>query len=147
MTEYKYIEPIFVVAAALLLITIPYYTLNYQPHRDAVAINVVGYNPFGLEPGVWLINEGGWNFRDTNKKKNEIVVTEGETVTLYITSVDLVHGFYLPFYNISEMIYPGKVKIVKFVADHSGEFPFRCNVRSCGFGHLEMKGKLIVEPR
>ncbi|MFQ5801093.1 MAG: cupredoxin domain-containing protein, partial [Candidatus Hydrothermarchaeales archaeon] len=77
---------------------------------------------------------------------NVIRVKQGEVVTLRLTSMDVVHGFNLSYYNIFETLYPGKITTVEFVADKSGEFEFYCSARSCGLGHLEMKGTLIVEP-
>ena len=48
------------------------------------------------------------------------------------------------YFNVSEMLEPGKTVSVEFVADKQGTFSFFCNV-FCGSGHGNMKGTLIVK--
>jgi cytochrome c oxidase subunit II len=80
-----------------------------------------------------------WEF-----EPSEITVQKGDTVRLTISSVDVAHGFALADFGISEFLAPGKTSTVEFVADKVGRFSFFCNV-SCGRGHREMNGLLIVE--
>lgn len=68
----------------------------------------------------------------------------GDEVTLNITSVDVLHGFGLPDFGVSQNLEPGKTTVVKFTANKKGTFSFFCSV-FCGEGHKEMKGTLIVE--
>ena len=135
-------EILFIIAVVLVLTALPYLILSWQPKAKGRVINVAGYNLADPDPGVWVISEGR---PFSNDRANEIRVKQGEFVTLRLTSMDVVHGFKLPDYNISERLYPGDTVSVEFLASESGEFEFYCNVRSCGRGHLEMKGKLIVE--
>jgi heme/copper-type cytochrome/quinol oxidase subunit 2 len=74
-----------------------------------------------------------------------IEVKKGETVVLQLTSSDVVHGFSMKGYGIfiNDGIQPGKPVIVKFVADHVGNFDFSCNA-ICGKYHEKMKGILRV---
>jgi len=73
-------------------------------------------------------------------------VYKGQTITLNITTLDRKHGLKLDAYNINEVIEPGKVTTVTFVADKTGEFPFKCSVL-CGTGHFNMNGVLkVVNP-
>lgn len=75
-----------------------------------------------------------------------IRVTEGETVRLRLTSADVVHGFALKAYGIElDEVYPGKVKVIDFVADKPGTFLFNCTI-VCNAGHRHMEGEIIVEP-
>jgi cytochrome c oxidase subunit 2 len=73
-----------------------------------------------------------------------IKVSEGDTVTLKIRSVDVEHGFSLPAFGVNEDLSPGKEVEVTFVADKKGTYAFFCNVY-CGSGHSEMSGSLVVE--
>jgi cytochrome c oxidase subunit 2 len=75
---------------------------------------------------------------------NTIIVNQGDTVKLTITSVDVTHGFNLPAFGIKEILDPGKTVRVEFVADKEGTFTFACHI-PCGRGHGTMNGKLIVE--
>jgi heme/copper-type cytochrome/quinol oxidase subunit 2 len=135
-------EILFIFAVALILTAIPYLILSWQPQGKGRVINVAGYNLADPDPGVWVVGEGRPFTVDT---VNEIRVKKGEQITLRLTSMDVVHGFTLPGYNISKILYPGGVAVVEFIAFESGEFEFYCSARSCGRGHLEMKGTLIVE--
>ena len=73
-----------------------------------------------------------------------IIVNEGDTVILHITSVDVTHGFKLSAFGISEELREGETIDIEFVADQKGTFNFRCHI-SCGSGHSGMDGQLIVE--
>ncbi|MFQ6136892.1 MAG: hypothetical protein ACE5PM_06900 [Candidatus Hydrothermarchaeales archaeon] len=145
MVKLDLLELLFIATVVLILTALPYYILTYASQDSEKTIKIAGYNLADEDPGVWLVHEGRWDF--SKKSDSEIRVKQGETVALRITSMDVVHGFKLPGYNISEVIYPGEVKMVKFVADKSGEFLFYCSVPSCGLGHINMTGKLVVEPR
>lgn len=72
-----------------------------------------------------------------------ITVNKGDRVKLTVTSVDVAHGFALPDFKINERLDPGKTVVIEFVADKTGTFTFYCSV-SCGSGHRDMAGKLIV---
>ncbi len=74
-----------------------------------------------------------------------ITVKKGDTVVLELTSSDVVHGFSMKGYGVfvNDGIQPGKPVIVKFVADHAGNFAFSCNA-ICGKYHEKMKGILRV---
>ncbi len=74
----------------------------------------------------------------------QITVNRGDKVKLTIKSTDVTHGFFLPAFNVSKSLEPGKEIVAEFTADQAGEFPFYCNV-FCGSGHSDMKGKLIVK--
>lgn len=93
----------------------------------------------GTEPGAIELVAFQWGWTPET-----ITVKEGEKVTLRITSSDVVHGFGLPDYGIEELVYPGKITRVTFVADKAGEFTFVCT-SFCGVGHFEMRGTLKVE--
>lgn len=75
---------------------------------------------------------------------SEIRVKQGETVRLKIKSLDVIHGFALPDFNVDQQLEPGKEVTVEFVADKKGTFIFMCSVL-CGSGHSDMKGTLVVE--
>jgi heme/copper-type cytochrome/quinol oxidase subunit 2 len=138
------LEKLFVLTAVSILILIPYGLVTYQPRESGRTLYIVGQNPVGEAPGKWSVNEEGWDFRGNEKSLDEIILKQGEKVTLKITSIDVVHVFTLREYGILEDIYPGEIKTIELVADKEGEFEYYCK-RGCGLGHLEMKGKIVVE--
>ncbi len=77
---------------------------------------------------------------------NRIRVPVGSTVTFYLTSKDVQHGFLLQHTNLNVMVLPGQVSKLTAHFDQPGEYPFICH-EYCGIGHQAMFGKVIVESR
>ncbi len=75
---------------------------------------------------------------------NEIRVPAGSTVTFYVTSQDVLHGFKLEKTNINMMIIPGQVSTLTAKFDKPGTYNFICH-EYCGQLHHTMYGQLIVE--
>lgn len=80
-----------------------------------------------------------WEFQPAS-----ITVNKGDLVQLSITSIDVSHGFGLPDFGVSTVLRPGQTTNVEFVADKVGRYTFFCIV-SCGLGHSNMRGILIVQ--
>lgn len=80
---------------------------------------------------------------------SDITLKVGDEVTLYLTNIDkvqdLTHGFGLPDYNIQFVINPQETKSVTFKVDKPGVFWFYCT-NFCHALHLEMRGRIMVEP-
>lgn len=76
---------------------------------------------------------------------NVIRANVGDTILIHLTSRDVSHGFYLDGYGIQERVEAGQTKEIRFVADRSGTYRFRCAV-TCGALHPFMIGQLVVEP-
>lgn len=75
-----------------------------------------------------------------------VVVKKGQKVRLRILADDVTHGFELLHFGVDAgAIKTGTFKVVEFVADREGEFPFYCNVR-CSPLHMTLMGTLVVEP-
>lgn len=76
----------------------------------------------------------------------EVRIPAGSSVTFYLTSTDVQHGFRVEGTNINLMVLPGQVS--KFTArfEKPGEYLFVCH-EYCGVSHHEMAGKVIVEPK
>jgi nitrosocyanin len=74
-----------------------------------------------------------------------IAVEQGDKVKITIKNLipgqDNQHGFTIPAYNITEVVTRGEPKMVTFVANKAGVFPFFCQLHAAHVG-----GSLIVEP-
>jgi cytochrome c oxidase subunit 2 len=82
-----------------------------------------------------------WSFNP-----REITVPAGSSVTFYVTSKDVQHGFHLDGTNINMQIVPGQVSKLTAKLDKPGEYNFICH-EYCGLGHAAMFGKVIVTPK
>ena len=81
---------------------------------------------------------GGWS-------PPEIRVKKGQKVRLRILAEDVTHSFQLLHLGLdSGPIFTGKSKLIEFVPDKIGTFPFYCNTR-CSVRHENLMGLLTVE--
>ncbi|MEP7162572.1 MAG: cupredoxin domain-containing protein [Candidatus Moraniibacteriota bacterium] len=72
-----------------------------------------------------------------------ITAKQGELVRLIIHNADVQHGLAIPELGVNQDI-PPEGAVIEFVASKAGSFEFFCSIW-CGEGHMEMRGKLIVE--
>jgi cytochrome c oxidase subunit 2 len=76
----------------------------------------------------------------------EIRVPAGSTVHFWVTSKDVVHGFWIPGANVNVMVLPGQIAHVEARFGEPGEYAIICH-EYCGIAHHAMAGKIVVEPR
>jgi len=83
----------------------------------------------------------------TSFEPTVIEVNQGDKVTIYITNIeqttDELHGFGLNEYNLNIVADPGETKVIEFIADKPGVFPYYCT-NFCSALHQEMQGYLLV---
>ncbi|MGQ3329087.1 MULTISPECIES: cytochrome c oxidase subunit II [Halorubrum] len=72
-----------------------------------------------------------------------IVVPANSTVTFYVTSADVIHGFEVAGTNANTMVVPGEVSEITVETDGPAEYGLICN-EYCGAGHHAMEGKVNV---
>jgi cytochrome c oxidase subunit 2 len=74
----------------------------------------------------------------------EIRVPSGSSVTFYLTSKDITHGFKISNTNINMMVVPGEVSRLTATFDDPGTYNIICH-EYCGALHHFMMGQIIVE--
>jgi cytochrome c oxidase subunit II len=88
-----------------------------------------------------------WLFIYDNDKEteNELVVPQGRAIKLNITSVDVLHSFFLPAFRIKVDAVKGMPTYAWFYADKVGEYDIECT-EYCGVDHSAMVAKLRIIP-
>ena len=110
------------------------FMLGCKDYSDAEASGI-------LENGVRVIEATAFKF---DFDPDPIIVNQGESVKLIMTSIDIPHGIAIPEYDINEKLLPGEPVTMEFTANKAGKFVFYCSV-PCGSGHGTMRGKIIVK--
>ena len=72
-----------------------------------------------------------------------ITVPLGSKVTFYVTSSDVVHGFFIPGTDINMMAVPGWVNQESHRFTRRGQYLVICH-EYCGIGHQDMFAKVEV---
>lgn len=72
-----------------------------------------------------------------------ITVPAGSKVTFYVTSPDVVHGFFIAKTDINMMAVPGWVNTQSHTFKRRGTYLLICH-EYCGIGHQNMFGKIEV---
>jgi cytochrome c oxidase subunit 2 len=71
-------------------------------------------------------------------------VPRGATVTFYVTSADVVHGFEVQGTTINVTAIPGIVGSVTYTFTEAGTFNILCN-EYCGIEHHAMVARIVVD--
>ncbi|HEX2960227.1 MAG TPA: cytochrome c oxidase subunit II [Ignavibacteriales bacterium] len=88
-----------------------------------------------------------WSFEYANGKKYDTLYVPVHTpVKLELSSLDVVHSFYIPSFRIKEDAVPGKKDYLVFTANNTGVYQVEC-AEYCGMNHAYMLNKVIVIPQ
>lgn len=74
-----------------------------------------------------------------------VEVPEDSTVTFYVTSNDVLHGFQLVGTNVNTMVIPGQISEMTVEFDEPAEYGVVCH-EYCGSGHHDMEALVVVQP-
>ncbi|MGM0605010.1 MAG: cytochrome c oxidase subunit II [Halobacteriota archaeon] len=118
--------------------------------EEPIDSNALGDDPRFDDPRVEQVGENEYEAyviaRQFVFQPDPIEVPAGSTVTFYLTSADVIHGFEVAGTNANVMVVPGEISKITVEIDEPGEYGIVCN-EFCGpAGHHEMEGKLIVVP-
>jgi cytochrome c oxidase subunit 2 len=79
-----------------------------------------------------------WSFEPA-----EVVLPPGAHVTIYLSSVDVVHGFQIVGTNVNLMAVPGTVNVAEVRFDRAGSHLGVCH-EFCGLGHERMANRFVI---
>jgi len=90
-----------------------------------------------------------WSFEypDLNKTSpGELVLPQGRPVLFQITSLDVIHSFWVPEFRMKQDAVPGIIRELRITPSLVGEYKVRC-AELCGTGHANMRAAVrVVEP-
>jgi cytochrome c oxidase subunit 2 len=127
------VEIIWTVIPALILAAIAVPTVraifqtNTTPGKDALTIEVVGHQ--------WW-----WEFRYPEYNlttANEIHIPVGRTVSLRMSSSDVIHSFWVPQFAAKRDVFANRETRMWFKAEVEGDYPGEC-AEYCGIQHARM---------
>lgn len=109
-------------------------------------------SPNFRDPGVYETGEDEYDvyvlaqqFLFDPGSSEPIRVPAGSTVTFYVTSFDVAHGFEVAGTNVNAMVIPGQVTEMTVRFDDPATYGIVCN-EYCGAAHHAMEGRLEVVP-
>lgn len=136
---------------ALFLIAIGYAAIadNINPPSSLVQIDptkVASTPPFD-HPGLRRMPDGSYEAYYVAQvfmfDPQTLTVPDGARVTFYVTSPDVVHGFYIAKTDVNMMAVPGWVNTESHVFNRKGTYLLICH-EYCGAGHQNMFARIEV---
>ena len=87
-----------------------------------------------------------WNFEYPNGAltTNELHVPVDRPVKLKMSSVDVLHSFFIPVFRVKHDVLPNRYTSVWFEATETGEYDLFCT-EYCGTQHSGMIGKVFIK--
>jgi len=121
-------------AAVRLGITVPGCVTNVKPFANGELIQVA--------PGRYEAHVVSKMF---SFKPSPLKVPRGSVVDFYLTSQDVVHGFYIDGTDVNLMALPNAVTYGQAHFEKAGKYQVICH-EYCGLGHQDMVGVIEVTP-
>jgi cytochrome c oxidase subunit 2 len=122
------------IALSLVLFTwgaMDYLRIERRP-ADAIDVQVVG-------------KQWRWKIQHAEGKReiDELHIPVNRTVSLTLTSQDVIHDFFIPAFRVKQDVVPGRYTSEWFKATRVGEYHLFCS-QYCGTQHAQMIGKVVV---
>jgi cytochrome c oxidase subunit II len=133
----------------LALIGFAAFADNINPPTDMQQIDPtkVSQTPPFDKPGLRKLPDGSYEAYYVAQVfefiPSRLVIPAGSKVTFYVTSADVVHGFFIPGTDINMMAIPGWVNEETHTFTRSGEYLLICH-EYCGIDHQDMFAKIEV---
>lgn len=132
MIEVGWAIPTILIFLALFWWTGRLYVEQYRMPEDAIPVDVVAKQ--------WM-----WKAEHKSgvREINELHVPVGQKVMLRLTSIDVIHSFYIPEFRVKRDAIPGHYTTMWFEATKPGEYALFC-AEYCGVDHSRMRGRVVA---
>jgi len=133
----------------LALIGLAAFADNINPPSDMQQIDPtkVSQTPPFDKPGLRKLADGSYEAYYVAEvfefNPERLTIPAGSKVTFYVTSADVVHGFFIPDTDVNMMAVPGWVNEESHTFKRAGEYLLICH-EYCGIGHQNMFAKIEV---
>lgn len=133
----------------LLVLGVTAFAQSVNPPTDTKAVNpaTLSKTPPFDRPGLRQLSDGTYEAyyvaRVFSFDPPTLNVPAGKKVTFYLTSADVVHGFYIPQTDVNMMAVPGWVNTASHTFTKKGTYLLICH-EYCGIGHQNMFAKIEV---
>ena len=84
-----------------------------------------------------------YEYPEAHVTSKELHIPVDRRVHLRITSIDVIHSFWVPAFGIKQDAVPGHPTEVYMTATHTGTYPGMCT-ELCGLGHTTMTTTAVV---
>jgi len=134
------------IAPALLLLGLgipmvaALWSVGRDPSPDAFQVNVEGQRFLWQFEYPDLLDENG----DPVVTFEEVIVPAGREVALHLTSIDVIHSFWVPKLAGKLDAIPGRINTMWLRADEPASFSGQC-AEFCGFSHADMRLVMIAQ--
>lgn len=134
----------------LIALGVVAFAQGINPPADTKAIDPakIAQTPPFDHPGVRRLPDGNYEVyyiaRVFMFDPQTITVPAGKKVTFYVTSADVVHGFYIAQTDVNLMAIPGWVNTASHTFATKGTYLLICH-EYCGIGHQNMFAKIEVQ--
>jgi cytochrome c oxidase subunit II len=93
------------------------------------------------------VTAGQWYWRyqypEYGVSSTDLYLPVNRQIDLQMTSVDVIHSFWVPEFRVKQDIVPGRTVDLRVTPDLIGEYMVRCS-ELCGLRHAYMEGKVNV---
>ena len=84
-----------------------------------------------------------YDYPGADVKSRELHIPVGRRVHLIITSIDVIHSFWVPALGVKQDAVPGHPTQIYLTATQTGTYPGMCS-ELCGLGHTSMTTTVVV---
>ena len=130
------IEVIWIVIPTIIVLSMFYYGYtDYSDLRNTKEFD----EEYSVVAKMW-----DWDFKYENGTITDtLYVPVGKTLKFNITSLDVLHSFYIPAFRIKEDAVPGRTGFVVITPLKTGVYDIAC-AEYCGVNHWNMYKKFVV---
>ncbi|MCL4511087.1 MAG: cytochrome c oxidase subunit II [Bacteroidetes bacterium] len=102
--------------------------------KDAMPVKVIG-------------RQWNWSFQYENGKQSDtLYLPQGQPIKCLITSLDVIHGFYIPAFREKQDALPDRVRYMMLYPEKLGTYEITCSMY-CGLNHALMATRMVVVPK